>query len=566
MTKQIINIGTSPDKGNGDPLRIAFDKINQNFTELYDNLGIDGTVFDPLNIDTNLIPKTNNTYDIGSPSKQWRSMYVGLNTLYINNVPISLDENGNLIVDGDPVGANPFDQSLNTNDEVGFSSVTSAYGFLAQINGTNPGQELVIQSGGTHNWIFHGNGQLEFPDSSQQSTAYRFSAQATAPVKTAGALWFNTTDGRLYVNYNNTWVDASPTEIDPSAIRFNEQNQIELPNSGLIGDNYDDGGAGIQAPPGSYAIINSNNQQQYVEADDSAVYIGTNWPNNNHNWTFSKDGKLTLPAGTSFEYFNTPLTGHGDGLARLDFSLQTDGVVTQWLAASPNPAGSGYSIGNTFTFNDDFLGIPGASVTIEVVSIGPGGSIVELGFTQPPLYPADIYRDSPINIQVGAGSNRWTFKSDGDLKLPGGITAINSIDISAGDAVNIITNNTGSVKTWSFDEDGKLTLPGAIVSTDHLNLDADYDNGYSVYIGNDHPTAGMLGGVVIGDSRGGFVNFQTTKLIIGQTSVPTHSYGAPGDIAGQVAFDNDYIYYCKQNYVNNSTDIWVRVVWTDTNW
>jgi hypothetical protein len=36
MTKQTINIGTSPNKGNGDPLRTAFDKTNKNFTELYD--------------------------------------------------------------------------------------------------------------------------------------------------------------------------------------------------------------------------------------------------------------------------------------------------------------------------------------------------------------------------------------------------------------------------------------------------------------------------------------------------------------------------------------------------
>lgn len=35
MAKQTINIGTSPNKGNGDPLRTAFTKINQNFDELY---------------------------------------------------------------------------------------------------------------------------------------------------------------------------------------------------------------------------------------------------------------------------------------------------------------------------------------------------------------------------------------------------------------------------------------------------------------------------------------------------------------------------------------------------
>ena len=39
MAKQNINIGTYPNDGTGDSLRIAFDKINDNFTELYDGAG-----------------------------------------------------------------------------------------------------------------------------------------------------------------------------------------------------------------------------------------------------------------------------------------------------------------------------------------------------------------------------------------------------------------------------------------------------------------------------------------------------------------------------------------------
>ncbi len=34
MAQQIINLGTA-DKGNGDPIRTAFQKANSNFTELY---------------------------------------------------------------------------------------------------------------------------------------------------------------------------------------------------------------------------------------------------------------------------------------------------------------------------------------------------------------------------------------------------------------------------------------------------------------------------------------------------------------------------------------------------
>ena len=51
MAKQTINIGTSANKGDGEPLRTAFDKINDNFSELYlkvDNLtgGVGVTVGD----------------------------------------------------------------------------------------------------------------------------------------------------------------------------------------------------------------------------------------------------------------------------------------------------------------------------------------------------------------------------------------------------------------------------------------------------------------------------------------------------------------------------------------
>jgi hypothetical protein len=39
MTQQTIDIGTTANDGTGDPLRTAFDKINDNFTELYGGSG-----------------------------------------------------------------------------------------------------------------------------------------------------------------------------------------------------------------------------------------------------------------------------------------------------------------------------------------------------------------------------------------------------------------------------------------------------------------------------------------------------------------------------------------------
>jgi hypothetical protein len=39
MAKQVINIGTAVNSGNGDPIRTAFNKANENFTELYTAVG-----------------------------------------------------------------------------------------------------------------------------------------------------------------------------------------------------------------------------------------------------------------------------------------------------------------------------------------------------------------------------------------------------------------------------------------------------------------------------------------------------------------------------------------------
>ena len=42
MAKQTIGIGASANDGSGDPIRIAFDKVNDNFNELYGNGGTTG--------------------------------------------------------------------------------------------------------------------------------------------------------------------------------------------------------------------------------------------------------------------------------------------------------------------------------------------------------------------------------------------------------------------------------------------------------------------------------------------------------------------------------------------
>ena len=72
MAKQTVDLGTSLNSGDGDPLRIAFDKINDNFDELYArDLGTD-----PGNIGTNLAPSVNGGSDLGTTPQRWGTVFV----------------------------------------------------------------------------------------------------------------------------------------------------------------------------------------------------------------------------------------------------------------------------------------------------------------------------------------------------------------------------------------------------------------------------------------------------------------------------------------------------------
>ena len=49
----------------------------------------------------NIIPSTSNIYNLGSANYQWNSLYVASNTIYFNNVPVSVSNSG-LTVNGSP--------------------------------------------------------------------------------------------------------------------------------------------------------------------------------------------------------------------------------------------------------------------------------------------------------------------------------------------------------------------------------------------------------------------------------------------------------------------------------
>ena len=117
MAQQFINIGTSANKGDGEPLRSAFIKVNENFTEVYAEIlegrdsnvvGSDSTILvdaenNKINLDGtvkgDIIPDTNVAYDIGSATKRFKDLYLSGNTINLGGTAISV-ESGELKLGG----------------------------------------------------------------------------------------------------------------------------------------------------------------------------------------------------------------------------------------------------------------------------------------------------------------------------------------------------------------------------------------------------------------------------------------------------------------------------------
>ena len=113
MAQQIINTGTGPDTGDGDDLYVAFTKVNQNFTSLWQygpvdsNITIGNNTISITNTNGNLVlnpqgvgvvqvnnsvlPRFHNTYSLGTSDLRFRSAYFGTG---------GVDIRGNLTLDG----------------------------------------------------------------------------------------------------------------------------------------------------------------------------------------------------------------------------------------------------------------------------------------------------------------------------------------------------------------------------------------------------------------------------------------------------------------------------------
>jgi len=86
MAKQTINVGTTPNDRSGDSLRAAFQKINTNFTELYEAFGLSDTGQDTSLTFTGSTISTDDSSDITINQKTTitSQLHIGMEIFALN--------------------------------------------------------------------------------------------------------------------------------------------------------------------------------------------------------------------------------------------------------------------------------------------------------------------------------------------------------------------------------------------------------------------------------------------------------------------------------------------------
>ena len=411
MTKQTINVGTSPNDNRGDSLRASFQKINANFTELYTALGINAdvnlnlgafefagsvlsttdssaividqavTVSSNLTVGGDVLPSVANGGDLGSSARPWKSLYISNNTIYIGGVALGLDANGNLTTGGTVVGSTPAWDTITGKPTFATVATTGAYADLA------------------------GNPTIPTSFSSLVNGAH----QLVLNVGGAGPYITFPSDDGASISIQGCDISGAGFEVN----LLSAEDGVRL-SANAASDRKDwlFGTDGILTLPDDSSIKSATNIDITVDTPDSSTF----------NWRFGADGNLTLPQGGNIS--------EGGGISGA-IKLTPSGGANAYQALMIYPtAGEG-----------------------DHIHLTAGGGTTEL-YLGDDLHYVKLESDGNIRIQADNGVNgaAWTFGTDGSLQIPGDIRSEGNINIE----INLADS---TLRRWQFGEDGKLTFP-----------------------------------------------------------------------------------------------------------
>jgi len=108
MSRQTINSGSAPILWS--TVDEAFNRINDNFAELYLSVG-SGSAVDLTALNTSVSPGENETYDLGSPTKRWRDIYLSGSSIHLGSAVITSQYGAVNLPAGSTIGSLALDEN-----------------------------------------------------------------------------------------------------------------------------------------------------------------------------------------------------------------------------------------------------------------------------------------------------------------------------------------------------------------------------------------------------------------------------------------------------------------------
>ena len=339
MAKQTINIGTTANDGTGSSLRAGGDLVNDNFNEIYTELG-NGTT---LAIISKTQTLSNKTIDLGTntvtgslaefnTALQSDSFATAASTTTFTNKTIDLGDNTatgslaefNTALQGDSfvslTGTETLTNKTLTSPEI--NTITRTGDFTLDVSGDltldSDGATIAFKDGGTiFGAVINNSGEMQLRSGASLGTAMTF---AGANTTANGDL---TVTGTLTVNGSTTTVNSTNTTVD--------DNLLEL-NSGATSNANDTGIIMERGSTGDNAIV------AWDESADKFV-MGTTTA------TASDTGNLTIATGTLVANIEGNVTGALTGNADTATTLATGRTIGMsgdvvWTSASFDGSGN----------------------------------------------------------------------------------------------------------------------------------------------------------------------------------------------------------------------------------
>ena len=487
MAQQIINYGNTANDGTGDPLRDAFIKVDDNFDQVWaagpvgSNITILNNTISVVNTNGNLIlspngigviqtnskvlPRLDNTYDLGSANLRYRSMFVGAGGITTNG-NLTLSNIANLRIPG---GENGYVIQTDGDDNLSWVAMPGAG------NGSPGGANTQVQF--NDSGLFGGSGNLTFnKTTSALALTGTFSANVVA-----------VTDGTA-----NSWV------IDGSLLRAPSSANWQSDTTFL--DDYINGATDGFLNFQTFDSASNLAVQFHMEHGLAHINIlnGVNYQwEFNDTGLFSAPGNITANGNITASYF----LGDGSQLGNLaggviqgnippenpnDTTLWWDDITgrlyvwytdvdgSQWVDAAPAAPASTYGNANVSSYLASGTISTAISTTGNVSGnyfIGNGSQLTNLPFD------ASQIENGTSNVAIAtangnvtitsAGAETWTFGTSGNLRFPDGTTYTGSeIDspavptvgglASAGEAG--ITYLSGDLSKWAIFSESAFTV------------------------------------------------------------------------------------------------------------